>query len=94
VAFLVALGYVAARQTLQRDLQLSEIQKELEVARRIQLSILPAEFPNSANFRVAARYVPMSSVAGDFYDFIVADDTQAGLLIADVSGHGGHVAAR
>jgi phosphoserine phosphatase RsbU/P len=30
----------------------------------------------------------MTSVAGDFYDFIVADDKQAGLLIADVSGHG------
>lgn len=30
----------------------------------------------------------MTSVAGDFYDFIVADDRQAGLLIADVSGHG------
>jgi phosphoserine phosphatase RsbU/P len=88
VAFLVALGYVAARQTLERDQQLHDIQKELEVARRIQLSILPAEFPSSANFRVAARYVPMTSVAGDFYDFIVADDTRAGLLIADVSGHG------
>jgi len=86
--FLVALGYVAARQTLRRDLELSEIQKELEVAKRIQLSILPGAFPNSANFRVAARYVPMTSVAGDFYDFIVADDRQAGLLIADVSGHG------
>jgi phosphoserine phosphatase RsbU/P len=88
MAFLVALGYVAARQTLERDQQLSEIQKELEVAERIQLSILPAAFPNSANFRVAARYVPMTSVAGDFYDFIVADDQRAGLLIADVSGHG------
>jgi Stage II sporulation protein E (SpoIIE) len=30
----------------------------------------------------------MTSVAGDFYDFIVANDKQAGLLIADVSGHG------
>ncbi len=88
VAFLVALGYVAARQTLQRDQQLSEIQKELEVAKRMQLSILPSGFPNSAGFTVAARYVPMTSVAGDFYDFIVADDQQAGLLIADVSGHG------
>jgi len=88
VAFLAALGYVAARQTLERDQQLNAIQKELEVARRIQLSILPAEFPTSQNFRVAARYVPMTSVAGDFYDFIVADDRQAGLLIADVSGHG------
>jgi len=88
VAFLGTLGYVAARQTLQRDRQLSEIQKELEVAKRMQLSILPAAFPDSDNFRVAARYVPMTSVAGDFYDFIVADDRQAGLLIADVSGHG------
>jgi sigma-B regulation protein RsbU (phosphoserine phosphatase) len=88
VAFLAALGYVAARQTLQRDQELGEIQKELEVAKRIQLSILPAAFPNSSNFRVAARYVPMTTVAGDFYDFIVADDQQTGLLIADVSGHG------
>ena len=88
VAFLIALGYVAARQTLRRDQQLSEIQKELEVARRIQLSILPDGFPNSANFLVAARYVPMTSVAGDFYDFVAADNQRAGLLIADVSGHG------
>src|ERR1700683_1248604 len=88
LALLTALVYVAARQTLQRDLQLREIQKELEVARRIQLSILPGAFPDSANFRVAARYVPMTSVAGDFYDFIVADDNRVGFLIADVSGHG------
>jgi len=88
VAFLSSLGYVAARRALQRDQQLNEIKKELEVARRIQLSILPTEFPDSAHFRVAARYVPMTSVAGDFYDYIVADDHQAGLLIADVSGHG------
>ena len=30
----------------------------------------------------------MTSVAGDFYDFVLADDARAGLLIADVSGHG------
>ena len=88
VAFLGALGYVAARQTVRREQQLNEIQSELEVARRIQLSILPGKFPDSANFRVAARYVPMTSVAGDFYDYIVADGRCAGLLIADVSGHG------
>jgi sigma-B regulation protein RsbU (phosphoserine phosphatase) len=85
---LACLGYVAARRTLERDQKLNEIQKELDVARRIQLSILPREFPESAHFSVAARYVPMTSVAGDFYDYIVADQSQAGLLIADVSGHG------
>ena len=88
VALLAALGYVAARQALQRDEQLAEISKELEVARRIQLSILPESFPSSGTFEVAARYVPMTSVAGDFYDYVVADDKRAGLLIADVSGHG------
>lgn len=87
-AFLGTLGFVAARSTLRRDQQLKEIQNELEVARRIQLSILPSEFPVSMSFRVAARYMPMSSVAGDLYDYIIADDHQVGLLIADVSGHG------
>ncbi|MGA3224557.1 MAG: PP2C family protein-serine/threonine phosphatase [Acidobacteriaceae bacterium] len=82
------LGYIAARRTLHRDQQFNEIQKELEIARRIQTDILPSAYPHSAYFQVATRYVPMTSVAGDFYDFVVANDRQAGLLIADVSGHG------
>ena len=86
--FLATLGYVTARRSLQRDHQFTEIQKELEVAKRIQLSILPGDFPESSHFRVAARYVPMTSVAGDFYDYVISGDGQAGLLIADVSGHG------
>jgi sigma-B regulation protein RsbU (phosphoserine phosphatase) len=87
-AFLSTLGFVATRSTLQQDQELKEIRKELEVARRIQLSILPGEFPASANFRVGAGYVPMSSVAGDLYDYVIAEDHQVGLLVADVSGHG------
>jgi len=85
---LACLGYVAARRTLERDREYSEVQQELDLARRIQLSILPSSFPVSRSFRVAAKYVPMTSVAGDLYDFLVADDHHAGLLIADVSGHG------
>jgi sigma-B regulation protein RsbU (phosphoserine phosphatase) len=88
VVFLGSLGYVAARRTVQRDQQLSDIQNELEVAQRIQRSILPPEFPMYACFRVASRYFPMTSVAGDFYDYVVVNEQQAGLLIADVSGHG------
>jgi sigma-B regulation protein RsbU (phosphoserine phosphatase) len=87
-ALLACLGYVAARRTFERDRELGDIHRELDLARSIQLSLLPAEFPASADFRVAARYVPMTSVAGDLYDFLVAGDRQAGLLIADVSGHG------
>jgi sigma-B regulation protein RsbU (phosphoserine phosphatase) len=85
---LACLGYVAARRTLERDQQLGEIQKELDVARTIQLSLLPGAFPPSTAFRVAAKYVPMTSVAGDLYDFLRVNAHSAGLLIADVSGHG------
>ena len=85
---LCCLGYVAARRALDRDQQLNSIQQELEVARRIQLSILPGEFAASEHFTVAARFVPMTSVAGDFYEFIYTGNGTVGLLIADVSGHG------
>jgi len=68
--------------------QLLTIQKELETARQIQLSILPREIPKIAGLDIAARYVPMTAVAGDFYDFIVLDDKHVGVLVADVSGHG------
>jgi sigma-B regulation protein RsbU (phosphoserine phosphatase) len=68
--------------------QLLAIQKELETARQIQLSILPSSIPKIAGLDIAARYVPMTSVAGDFYDFIVVDEEHLGVLVADVSGHG------
>jgi len=86
--FLATMGYVAARRMIQRDREYSELQQELDLARRMQVSILPSSFPPSRSFHVAAKYVPMTSVAGDLYDFLIANDTHAGLLIADVSGHG------
>jgi phosphoserine phosphatase RsbU/P len=86
--FLCCLGYVAAKRALDRDQQLASLHQELEVARRIQLSILPTGFPASEHFTVAARYVPMTAVAGDFYEFLSTGGPRAGLLVADVSGHG------
>lgn len=68
--------------------QLAALNNELEMARQIQLSILPHSLPKLPGLDVAARFLPMTSVAGDFYDFIQVDDAHLGLLIADVSGHG------
>jgi serine phosphatase RsbU (regulator of sigma subunit) len=68
--------------------QLLTIQKELETAREIQMSILPFSVPQLAGLDIAARYIPMTAVAGDFYDFIVVDEKHLGILVADVSGHG------
>jgi phosphoserine phosphatase RsbU/P len=68
--------------------QLKTIRSELETARRIQLSILPQQMPKLAGLDIAARYIPMTEVAGDFYDFLVVDEKRIGTLVADVSGHG------
>ena len=74
------------RQQLAR--QLDSMKKEMETARKIQFSILPHETPKIPRLEIAARYVPMTDVAGDFYDFIVVDEKHLGILVADVSGHG------
>ena len=68
--------------------QLLAINRELEMARQIQLSILPRSTPKIQGLDIVARYLPMTSVAGDFYDFIVVDEKRVGILVADVSGHG------
>ena len=68
--------------------QLLAINVELEMARQIQLSILPRSTPKIAGLNIVASYIPMTSVAGDFYDFIIVDDKHVGILVADVSGHG------
>ena len=68
--------------------QLLALNSELEMARQIQLSILPHSIPALPGLEIAARFLPMTSVAGDFYDFIQVDDKHIGILIADVSGHG------
>jgi phosphoserine phosphatase RsbU/P len=72
----------------QLESQLLTIQREMETARKIQLSILPSQIPSIQHLDIAARYLPMTAVAGDFYDFIVIDEKRIGILVADVSGHG------
>jgi phosphoserine phosphatase RsbU/P len=61
---------------------------ELAIARQLQFSILPERMPQIAGLEIAAVYKPMSAVAGDFYEFLVADERHVGFLVADVSGHG------
>jgi sigma-B regulation protein RsbU (phosphoserine phosphatase) len=86
--FVLSVGYVAVERVLINERRLLSIDQELAVAREIQNSILPAQTPQVSGLRIAAAYYPMTSVAGDFYEFIPIDDRRAGFLIADVSGHG------
>ncbi len=86
--FLCSLGYLVARRSLQTEEALLAIRNELDIARRIQSSILPEQMPQLSGLSVSSKYLPMSEVAGDFYDFLVVDERRVGILIADVSGHG------
>ena len=86
--FLASLGAVVVRRLFQNEEQLIALNKELEVARKIQASILPRETPQSHLVSFATRYLSMTAVAGDFYDFLLVDENRFGVLIADVSGHG------
>jgi sigma-B regulation protein RsbU (phosphoserine phosphatase) len=87
-ALLFSFGYVAVQIALAGERRLLSIESELVIAQEIQASILPSKSPEVKNLRVAAVYRPMTAVAGDFYDFIAVDESRAGFLVADVTGHG------
>jgi phosphoserine phosphatase RsbU/P len=86
--FVASLGYIVGRRIIANEESLMAINKELEIARRIQFSTLPQHVPALAGLEIAARYAPMSAVAGDFYDFLCVDEKRMGVLVADVTGHG------
>jgi sigma-B regulation protein RsbU (phosphoserine phosphatase) len=85
---LACLGTLASRRVLGDARRLVAIDRELSVARQIQSSILPQAMPRVSGVTLAARYRPMTAVAGDFYDFIEIDHRRLGVLVADVCGHG------
>jgi serine phosphatase RsbU (regulator of sigma subunit) len=87
-ALLLSLGYVALEILFTNERRLLSVETELETARQIQSSILPARVPELENLRIAASYRPMTAVAGDFYQFVRPDNNHLGILVADVSGHG------
>jgi phosphoserine phosphatase RsbU/P len=88
VILLAGLGSIAVRRALATERKLMNVEQELATARRIQFSILPQSAPNFKGVQLAMRYQPMTSVAGDFYDFLVSSEDFLTILVADVSGHG------
>ena len=66
------------------------MERELQQARRIQMSLLPGAYPQLPGYDFAAAYESAREIGGDLYDFIdwPGDPARIGLLIADVSGKG------
>ncbi|MCC6189251.1 MAG: SpoIIE family protein phosphatase [Anaerolineales bacterium] len=65
------------------------LERELQVARELQSSLLPRHAPQAAGWDFAARWQPAREVAGDYYDFIPGErPDRLGLVIADVTDKG------
>ncbi|MFG1378810.1 PP2C family protein-serine/threonine phosphatase [Xanthobacter autotrophicus] len=79
---------VELREALITKTKLAGLQQELEIARQVQLAILPKEFPPDARVAIHGQMTPAREVGGDFYDYFMIDDTTLGFVVADVSGKG------
>ena len=61
---------------------------QLEVARQVQLELLPANDPVLDGFDISAYNFPTEEVSGDYYDWVRIHDDEIGIVVADVSGKG------
>lgn len=89
--------YVSSRGRRMIEMESSNVQKtsrietELDLATKIQVSMLPClfpAFPDHENLDLRAYYHPAKEVGGDFYDYFIIDKSHIGVVIADVSGKG------
>lgn len=70
--------------TIERE----RLERELAIAREVQLRLLPRDLPEFAQMGVAASSSPAQEVGGDFYDLIKLDNGDVAIIVADVSGKG------
>ncbi|MEQ8765826.1 MAG: SpoIIE family protein phosphatase [Planctomycetota bacterium] len=74
--------------SLVRGLRSAELGREMEVARRLQRSLLPNRAPERADVIVAASCIPAGLVGGDYFDYFETASGCFGVVVGDVSGHG------
>jgi phosphoserine phosphatase len=91
----LACTFAALTQmTLQRQTLVEQYQEqqrllhELELARRIQRSLLPAADPRVRDYDIAGWSDAAAATGGDFYDHFELPDGRLALVVADVAGHG------
>ena len=76
------------KQALESRDKLVALQNELDVASKMQQSILPVSFPTTAEYEVYGNMVPARNVGGDFFDLVPLENGRIGLSVADVSDKG------
>lgn len=71
---------------LDEVIEKERMEEELEIARVLQTSMLPAACPVIQGFEIAATSIPAREVGGDFFDFIEMGEDRLGMVIGDVTG--------
>lgn len=75
-------------QHIKRITERARMTRELEIARQVQMKLLPAKAPEIEGFEIEGTCIPALEVGGDYYDFIPLPDSRMGIVIGDVSGKG------
>jgi serine phosphatase RsbU (regulator of sigma subunit) len=84
-----------SEKTLQQEIEKTKLEaenerktQELEEARKLQLSMLPKEIPQSINYEVAVYMQTATEVGGDYYDFHIDNNNTLTIAVGDATGHG------
>lgn len=73
---------------LDQVVEKKRIEAQLEIARQVQLELLPGNDPKLDNFDISAYVFPTEEVSGDYYDWVKIFDDQIGITVADAVGKG------
>lgn len=75
-------------QLHEQAVEKKRIEAQLEIARQVQLELLPDHDPQFENFDISAYIFPTEEVSGDYYDWVKIFDDQIGIVVADAVGKG------
>ncbi len=84
----VAIAIENARLYEEIARQERRLERDLALARELQMRLLPQTLPKLAHLELAAKFAPARAIGGDLYDFIPYSLSRLGIVIGDVSGKG------
>jgi len=73
---------------LEKIIESKQIERELNIAKDIQLSLLPQKLPDLKSFEISVIYKPLNEVGGDYYDVLTTKENKTVIIVADVEGKG------
>src|SRR5437899_9384941 len=88
LAVQIAMAVENARLYEEIARQERRLERDLALARELQMRLLPQALPKLAHLELAAKFSPARAIGGDLYDFITYSQSRMGITIGDVSGKG------